>query len=134
MAFEKHIAEHARRTKKALEMGGEDRLAKQAAQGRLNARQRVDYLFDPGTFLEIGMFARGEPREEWDRTPADGKICGYGRIEGREAAVVSHDITVKSASSVRPVASAPTITDQRSPSGNAYSPGRTLRARPRTRA
>lgn len=99
MPFEKSIDEHARRTAKALEMGGRKRLEKQAAQGRLNARQRVDYLFDPGTFLEIGMFARGEPREDWDNTPADGKVCGYGRIQGREAAVVSHDITVKSASS-----------------------------------
>lgn len=99
MPFEKFIDEHARRTAKALEMGGKKRLEKQASQGRLNARQRVDYLFDPGTFLEIGMFARGEPREDWDSTPADGKVCGYGRIQGREAAVVSHDITVKSASS-----------------------------------
>jgi acetyl-CoA carboxylase carboxyltransferase component len=99
MPFEKYIDEHSRRTAKALAMGGKKRLEKQASQGRLNARQRVDYLFDPGSFLEIGMFARGEPREDWDSTPADGKVCGYGRIQGREAAVVSHDITVKSASS-----------------------------------
>lgn len=99
MAFEKHIEEHARRTAKALAMGGEQRVARQAAHGRLNARQRIDYLFDPGSFIEIGRFARSERREEWDKTPADGKVTGYGRIEGREAAVVSHDITVKSASS-----------------------------------
>ena len=99
MAFEKHIEEHARRTAKALEMGGKERLARQAAKGRLNARQRIDYLFDPGSFLEIGMFARSDRREEWDKTPADGKVTGYGRIQGREAAVISHDITVKSASS-----------------------------------
>jgi acetyl-CoA carboxylase carboxyltransferase component len=99
MAFEKHIAEHEQRTVRALAMGGSERLEKQAAQGRLNARQRIDYLFDPGSFIEIGMFARGEPRADWDKTPADGKVTGYGRINGREAAVVSHDITVKSASS-----------------------------------
>jgi acetyl-CoA carboxylase carboxyltransferase component len=99
MPFEKYVEEHARRTAKALAMGGKKRLEKQASQGRLNARQRIDYLFDPGTFFEIGMFARGEPREDWEDTPADGKVCGYGRIQGREAAVVSHDITVKSASS-----------------------------------
>ena len=99
MAFEEHIAEHERRTAKALAMGGQQRLDKLAAAGRLNARQRIDYLFDPGSFLEVGMFARGEPREDWDKTPADGKVTGYGRIQGREAAVVSHDITVKSASS-----------------------------------
>lgn len=99
MAFEKHIAEHERRKAHALAMGGAERLAKQKAQGRLNARERIERLFDAGTFLEIGMFARSDRREEWDRTPADGKVCGYGRIDGREAAVVSHDITVKSASS-----------------------------------
>jgi acetyl-CoA carboxylase carboxyltransferase component len=96
MPFGKHIEGAA--PPEALERAA--RTAHQtAALGRLNARQRIDYLFDPGTFLEIGMFARGEPREDWARTPADGKVCGYGRIEGREAAVVSHDITVKSASS-----------------------------------
>jgi acetyl-CoA carboxylase carboxyltransferase component len=99
MAFEDLIDEHAKRTAKALGMGGTERLARQAAKGRLNARERVDYLFDPGSFLEIGMFARSDRREEWDKTPADGKVTGFGRIEGREAAVVSHDITVKSASS-----------------------------------
>ena len=99
MPFEKYIEEHTRRTAKALAMGGKERLAKVAAAGRMNARQRIDYLFDPDTFLEIGRFARGEPREDWDNTPADGKVCGYGKIAGREAAVISHDITVKSASS-----------------------------------
>lgn len=99
MTLEAHGDEYERRKAKALDMGGPERLARQARLGRLNARQRIDYLVDPGSFLEIGMFARGEPQEDWDKTPADGKICGYGRIDGREAAVVSHDITVKSASS-----------------------------------
>src|SRR2546423_10634107 len=98
MAFEKHIAEHEQRTAKALAMGGKERLENQAASGRLNARQRIDYLFDPGSFLEIGMFARGEPREDWDKTPADGKVTGYGRIAGRQTPVGSHDLTVKIAS------------------------------------
>ncbi|MGE0798624.1 MAG: acyl-CoA carboxylase subunit beta [Lautropia sp.] len=99
MAFENYIAEHDRRTRHALAMGGPKRLERQHAGGRLDARQRIDRLFDAGSFIEIGRFARGERREDWDNTPADGKVCGYGRIEGREAAVVSHDITVKSASS-----------------------------------
>lgn len=101
MKFEKHIQEHTARTSKALQMGGQQRLEKQYALGRMDARQRLDYLLDPDTFEEIGMFAREEARSEWEHTPADGKICGYGKINGREAAVVSHDITVKSASSSR---------------------------------
>ena len=99
MAYEEEIGEYEQRTRRALEMGGEQRVARQRQAGRLDARQRIDYLFDPGSFLEIGRLARSERREDWDSTPADGKVCGYGRIKGREAAVVSHDITVKSASS-----------------------------------
>ena len=99
MAFEKHIEELARRRAQVHAMGGPEKLARLKAGGHLNARERVDYLFDEGSFVEIGEFARSERREDWDKTPAEAKVCGYGRIEGREAAVVSHDITVKSASS-----------------------------------
>ena len=99
MAFEKHQEEFDQRTKQVLEMGGAERVAKQRALGRLNARERVQYLCDPDTFLEAGRFATGERAENRDDTPADGKVVGYGRIDGREAAIVSHDITVKSASS-----------------------------------
>lgn len=101
MAFEKHIAEHEARTQHALAMGGDRRLEKQKMLGRLNARQRLDYLLDPDTFAEVGMFARGEERAEWNSTPADGKVCGYGKINAREVAVVSHDITVMGATSSR---------------------------------
>ncbi|MGE0310781.1 MAG: acyl-CoA carboxylase subunit beta [Lautropia sp.] len=99
MPFETQLEEHARRRDHALSMGGKDRLARLRAAGRLNARERIDYLFDADSFIEIGQFAHSERREDAGSTPGDGKVCGYGRIEGREAAVVSHDITVKSASS-----------------------------------
>ena len=99
MAFEQHQEEFEKRTRHALDMGGAARLAKQRGLGRLNARERIDYLCDPGSFLEAGRFATGERPETRDETPADGKVCGYGRVDGREAAIVSHDITVKSASS-----------------------------------
>lgn len=98
-AFDQEIAEYERRTHQALNMGGPAKVAGQHESGRLDARQRIDYLFDKGSFIEIGRFARGERREDWDSTPADGKVCGYGRIQGRDAAVVSHDMTVKRASS-----------------------------------
>jgi acetyl-CoA carboxylase carboxyltransferase component len=99
MSFEKYLEEHERRTQWALRMGGAERVAKQRSLGRLNARERIDYLCDPGSFLEAGRFATAERPETREETPADGKVCGYGRIDGREAAIVSHDITVKSASS-----------------------------------
>jgi len=99
MAFEARITEHERRRAKVLGMGGPEKLAARRATKSLNARERIDYLFDPGTFIESGMFATSDRAEARDSTPADGKVCGYGQIGGREAAVVSHDITTKGASS-----------------------------------
>ena len=46
MSFEKEIEEHELRTQKVLAMGGEKRVERQRAMGRLNARQRIDYLMD----------------------------------------------------------------------------------------
>ncbi len=83
MAFDNQIAEFARRQAKAKGMGGSEKLAKQAAAGALNARERIDYLVTPGTFTEIGLFATSDRPEAKDKTPADGKVCGYGRIRGR---------------------------------------------------
>lgn len=83
----------------ALAMGGAEKLAKRREQGHLNARERLDALFDGGSFREIGMLATSITQGEEDRTPADGKITGFGRIEGRRAAAVANDLTVKGASS-----------------------------------
>lgn len=83
----------------ALAMGSAKRLAERKEKGILNARERLDYLLDEGSFLEVGMLARSSRPEARDRTPADGKVSGYGRIEGRQAAVVSNDFTTLGASS-----------------------------------
>lgn len=86
---------------KALAMGGEAKLAKRKAAGILNARERIDHLLDPESFIESGMFAVSNRPEDKETTPADGKVGGYGRIDGRPVAVVSNDFTVKGASSAR---------------------------------
>lgn len=83
----------------ALAMGSERRLAERREKGILNARERLEYLLDEGSFLEIGMLARSIRPEVRERTPADGKISGYGRINGRPIAVVSNDFTTLGASS-----------------------------------
>lgn len=87
------------REMRALGMGGADKLAAHRAAGVLDARQRLARLFDPGTFLESGLLAHSYRPEDRERTPADGKIVGFGRIEGREAASVANDFTVLGASS-----------------------------------
>ncbi|MEO5695076.1 MAG: carboxyl transferase domain-containing protein [Usitatibacter sp.] len=92
--------EFDRRKAKALAMGGPEKLAKRARPGLIDARARVDRLFDAGTFAESGLFTTSiHSPEDAERSPSDGKITGYGRIGGRWAAVVSNDFTVFGASS-----------------------------------
>ncbi len=92
-------ADYARRQAAALAMGGPAKLARRAAPGILDARARIDRLFDPGTFLETGLFSTSANPADREKSPSDGKIAGFGKIEGREAAVVSNDFTVMGASS-----------------------------------
>ena len=100
MAFEELFQEYEDRRAKALAMGGPEKLEKRRAAGILNARERIDYLADPGSFMESGLFGTSAAFEsDRDKTPADGKVAGYARIDGREVAVVSNDFTVKGASS-----------------------------------
>jgi methylmalonyl-CoA decarboxylase subunit alpha len=99
MPFEDLLNELERREQKALAMGGAEKLAQRKAQGILNARERVERLLDAGSFIESGMLAVSSRAEDKDTTPADGKVAGFGRIDGREAAVIANDFTVKGASS-----------------------------------
>lgn len=85
---------------KAIAMGGPEKLARRKAAGVLNARERIDALVDPGTFIESGLFGASATRpEDRERSAADGKITGFGKIEGRECAVIVNDFTVMGASS-----------------------------------
>ena len=99
MAFDELHDEYKTRRAKALAMGGEAKLDRRRKAGVLNARERIDHLLDPGTFMESGLFATSLYPGDKDKTPADGKITGYGRIDGREAALVVNDFTVKGSSS-----------------------------------
>jgi acetyl-CoA carboxylase carboxyltransferase component len=74
----------------ALAMGGSERVAKQHARGKLTARERIDLLFDPGTFEEFGILGKqpGVP------SPADAVVTGFGKIESRPVGVASYDFTV----------------------------------------
>jgi acetyl-CoA carboxylase carboxyltransferase component len=96
MSYNQILEDHEKRRDQALAMGGPERIKD---RGSLHARERVDHLFDKGTFIESGLFATSNRPEDREKTPADGKVCGYGRIDGREAAVISHDMSVKGASS-----------------------------------
>ena len=99
MAFEKELAQFEARRAKAMAMGGEAKLAQRKAQGILNARERIDLLADPGTFLESGLFGVSHIPQARDKSPADGKVAGFAKIDGREVGIVSNDFTVMGASS-----------------------------------
>ena len=78
--YKRLIDEHEARKTRILAMGGAEKLAKRKAAGLLDARERLDLLFDPGSFTETGMFATSHIPEMRDRSSADGKVCGFGRI------------------------------------------------------
>jgi acetyl-CoA carboxylase carboxyltransferase component len=73
----------------ARAMGGEERLAKHRAGGKLDVRTRIDHLLDPGSFQEFGTLVGGEG------LPADAIVTGSGRIDGRPVMVAAEDFTVK---------------------------------------
>lgn len=86
---------------KYREMGGSERVERQHSAGKLTARERLDLLFDPGTFTEYGLLGHHQsssPQMQGKFTPADGVVCGVGRIEGRKAAVIAYDFTVMAGS------------------------------------
>src|SRR5262245_26194644 len=101
MSFEAMETDLADRRRKAMAMGGETKLVQRRAEGLLNARERVARLLDEGSFSESGLFATSDRPEMRDRTPADGKITGFGKIDGRMVGVASNDFTVMGASSTR---------------------------------
>jgi methylmalonyl-CoA decarboxylase subunit alpha len=99
MKFEAKIEEHQRRSSRAKGMGGPEKLAKLKQAGLMNVRERIEYLVDPNTFRETGLFGVSYIPEMRDSTPADGKVTGFGKINGRRVGVVGYDFTVKGSSS-----------------------------------
>jgi acetyl-CoA carboxylase carboxyltransferase component len=98
MSWEPELEELRRREELARRMGGEERIARQHASGRLTVRERIERLFDAGSFHETGALAgRGsyDKRGELsDFVPAN-TVVGQGRIDGRRAAVQGDDFTIR---------------------------------------
>lgn len=99
MSHEEKMNKFYEKRKHQLTMGGEVKLKALKEKGKLNVRERLEYFFDPGTFHELGLFGHSQVREMARRTPTDGKIIGYGEVEGRPVAIVANDITILGASS-----------------------------------
>jgi propionyl-CoA carboxylase beta chain len=77
--------------------GGEARVAKQHRDGKLTARERLDLLLDPGSFVEVDRFKTHRGTDfglAEQRIPGDGVITGHGQVEGRPVFVYAQDFTV----------------------------------------
>lgn len=87
-----------RRKKRLWKQGGsKEAVERQHAQGKLTARERLDLLFDKGTFVEYGTFAiPGSSLHGIDKqfAPGDGVVTGFGKVDGRLVWAVSQDFTV----------------------------------------
>jgi propionyl-CoA carboxylase beta chain len=97
MGLKENIEKMQELSRLAEQAGGEDRLKRQRQSGRMTARERVEFLLDRGSFMELDKFKthRITDFEMADKKiPGDGVITGFGTIDGRQVCVFSQDFTV----------------------------------------
>ena len=93
---EQKLNQYRKRRYDVLHQGG-DAAAKRKADGKLMARERINLLLDPESFVELDMFATHRAQGfgmEDRRVPGDGVVTGFGTIDGREIAIYAYDPTV----------------------------------------
>lgn len=96
-SMKERIDELRERQEQALHAGTKRAIETQHAKGKLTARERLDLLLDPGSFVETDMLAIHRANHfgmERRRIPGDGVVTGYGTIDGRRVCVYSQDFTV----------------------------------------
>jgi propionyl-CoA carboxylase beta chain len=77
--------------------GGDEKIEKQHEKGKLTARERIDLLVDPGTFVELNPFISHRCNDfglAGVKGPGDGVVTGYGKVNGRDIYLFSQDFTV----------------------------------------
>ena len=95
------IQELKDKEKAVMAMGGEKALEKRRESGKLNARERLNLLFDPGSFRELDMFVTHRCTNfgmENVEIPADGVVTGHGRVNGRIVFAYAQDFTSRAGS------------------------------------
>jgi len=88
------LAELNKRKEEALHAGPERAVQRQHEKGKMLARERIEYLLDPGSFHELDMLARSRAEGATERPYTDGVITGWGTVDGRKVFVFSQDFTV----------------------------------------
>ncbi|MEN6441483.1 MAG: acyl-CoA carboxylase subunit beta [Syntrophobacter sp.] len=95
------LKELREREAKIREMGGAKAVAQQLERGKMTARDRINYFFDPGTFRELDMFMKHRGTlfgiDKVD-VPADGVISGFGNVNGRQVFAFAQDFTARAGS------------------------------------
>ena len=97
MSAEDRFAELRRRHAQAELGGGDERIRRQHKAGKKTARERLELLLDPGSFLEIDKFVVHQSHDfgmEEQKVLGDGVVTGSGRIHGRSVFVFAQDFTV----------------------------------------
>ena len=97
MTLQERLDELRRRHELAQAGGGAERVARQHADGKLSARERIDLLFDEGSFEEIDKLVEHRCQDfgmAEQRIPGDGVVTGHGLINGRSAYAFAQDFTV----------------------------------------
>jgi propionyl-CoA carboxylase beta chain len=92
-----HLARLDALNAKALVSGGLERIKKQHDSGKLTARERIDLLLDPGSFVELDRFVTHRCTEfgmEQQKILGDGVVTGFGLVDGRKIFVFAQDFTV----------------------------------------
>ena len=97
MAVDERVAELRRRKAQAKEAGGKDRVKAQHAKGKMTARERLEILLDPGSFVETDALVEHRTTDfgmDAKRISGDGVVTGHGTVDGRTVFVFSQDFTV----------------------------------------
>ncbi|HEX5121554.1 MAG TPA: acyl-CoA carboxylase subunit beta [Pseudonocardiaceae bacterium] len=91
------LADLYHRNDEAVHAGSARAVERQHARGKKTARERIDMLLDPGSFVELDELARHRSTnfgQERNRPYGDGVVTGYGTVDGRAVCVFSQDVTV----------------------------------------
>src|SRR2546430_3564226 len=97
MSMTQRLDELKKKGEKAKLGGGPEKIESQHSRGKMTARERIDALVDPGTFVEIDRFVVHQTTDfgmAEKKVLGDGVVTGHGRIDGRLVYLFSHDFTV----------------------------------------
>src|SRR5260221_2902537 len=91
------LAELRGRLDEAIHAGSQRAVERQHAKGKMTARERIDYLLDPGSFTEFDELAKHRAHDfgmAQTRPYGDGVVTGFGTVDGRQVCVFSQDVTI----------------------------------------